>query len=75
VAKVTIDARGLKCPMPALKMTAALTKKEVVAGDVLEVVADCPTFEKDVKVWCGMYKKVLVMYRTEGATQRCQIQC
>ncbi len=26
-------------------------------GDVLEVIADCPTFEKDVRDWCSRAKK------------------
>ncbi len=75
MANIVLDAKGLKCPMPSLKMTEKLTKKEVNAGDVLEVVADCPTFENDVKVWCKMWKKVLVFMRDEGnGVRRCQIQ-
>jgi TusA-related sulfurtransferase len=75
MAKVLIEAKGLKCPMPTLKMTTALTKQQVKAGDVLEVVADCPSFESDVKAFCSMYKKVLVLMRDEGGgVKRCQVQ-
>jgi len=75
MAKVDLDARGLKCPLPALKMNSMLLKNEVKAGDVLEVLADCPTFEKDVKDWCSRTKKVLVFMRDEGnGLRRCQVQ-
>ena len=42
-----LDARGLKCPVPKLKMTAVYAKMK--RGDVLEVIGDCPTFEKDTR--------------------------
>jgi tRNA 2-thiouridine synthesizing protein A len=75
MAKVDLDARGLKCPLPALKMNNMLLKSEVKAGDVLEVLADCATFEKDLKDWCSRTKKVLVFIRQEGnGVKRCQVQ-
>jgi tRNA 2-thiouridine synthesizing protein A len=75
MSKLTFDARGMKCPMPALKMNSMLLKGEIKPGDVLEVVADCSTFEKDVKDWCTRTKKVLVFMRDEdGGAKRCQVQ-
>ncbi len=75
MAKASLDARGLKCPLPALKMNSMMLKNEVKPGDVLEVVADCPTFEKDVRDWCSRTKKVLVFIREEGnGVKRCQVQ-
>ncbi len=62
---VTIDARGLNCPVPSLKMTNAVMRKDVVPGDTLEVVADCDTFEADVRRWCETMKKVLVVVKDE----------
>lgn len=75
MAKAMLDARGMKCPLPALKMNGMLLKGEVKPGDVLEVVADCSTFEKDVKDWCTRTKKVLVFMRDEAnGVKRCQVQ-
>jgi tRNA 2-thiouridine synthesizing protein A len=75
MAIVKLDAKGLKCPMPTLKITTMVTRQEAKPGDILEAVADCPTFEKDVKAFCAMYKKVLVLMRDEGnGVKRCQIQ-
>ena len=62
---VTIDARGLNCPIPSLKMTNAVMRKDVEPGDTLEVMADCDTFEADVKRWCQVMKKVLVVIKEE----------
>ena len=73
-ATKVMDLKGLKCPMPTLKMTTAVFK-ECKPGDVLEVMADCPTFEKDVKIWCQRNKKVLLWIRDEGNNvKRCQVQ-
>jgi len=41
----TIDARGLKCPLPVLKARRAL--KALPAGAVLEVLADDPAAPAD----------------------------
>ncbi len=75
MATVQIDARGLKCPVPVLKMTNAVVKKEVNAGDTLVVLADCPTFEKDVKEWCKNMKKVLIVLQDVGNnTKKCEVR-
>ncbi|HVP57888.1 MAG TPA: sulfurtransferase TusA family protein [bacterium] len=74
MATVELDVRGQQCPIPVLKMTNALMKKEVTNGDTLIVLADCPTFEKDVREWCGNMKKVLVVIRDEGNSKRAEIR-
>ena len=72
MASKVIDARGLKCPQPQLKM---LTESHAMKkGDILEVVADCATFESDVRAWCQRTKKALLWMRNEGAAKRCQVQ-
>jgi tRNA 2-thiouridine synthesizing protein A len=72
MAVKVIDARGLKCPQPQLKM---LTESHSMQkGDILEVVADCSTFEADVRGWCARTKKALLWMRSEGSAKRCQVQ-
>jgi tRNA 2-thiouridine synthesizing protein A len=66
MATVEIDARGLKCPVPVLRMASAIMKKEVKPGDTLAVTADCPTFEKDVRDWCQKMNKVLIVMKDVG---------
>lgn len=69
---VILDAKGLKCPQPTLKVTAMSVKMK--PGDILEVTADCPTFEKDIREWVGRAKKVLLVMKDEGGAKKCQIQ-
>jgi tRNA 2-thiouridine synthesizing protein A len=68
----TLDARGLKCPQPTLKMTVAVNSMS--KGEVLEVLADCPTFEEDIKGWSERTRKTVLWVRDEGSFKRCQVQ-
>ncbi len=72
MATHTLDARGLKCPQPTLKVAAMAIK--IPKGDILEVTADCDTFEKDIRDWCTRAKKILVWFKTEGKDKKAQIQ-
>lgn len=72
MATQILDARGLKCPQPTLKLTVLAVK--MAKGDIMEVLADCPTFEHDVRSWCARSKKTLLWIRDEDGIKRCQIQ-
>jgi TusA-related sulfurtransferase len=74
MARVTLDYRGMNCPVPILKLNAAVIKKEVNPGDLIEVLADCPSFEADVKKWCTTSKKLLVKCYVNGSHKIAQIQ-
>lgn len=67
-----LDARGMKCPQPTLKMTVMAVKMK--PGDILEVTADCPSFEQDVRSWCMRSKKVMLWIKDQGGAKVCQIQ-
>jgi tRNA 2-thiouridine synthesizing protein A len=49
MAEITLDARGLACPMPIVKLAKAA--KDLASGDQITVLADDPGFEPDVKAW------------------------
>jgi tRNA 2-thiouridine synthesizing protein A len=73
VVLVKLDTLGLKCPQPVLKIAAA--SADIKEGNTLEVLADCPTFEKDVRLWCERVKKTLLWIKDEGNNKkRCHIQ-
>ena len=73
MVNVKLDTLGLKCPQPVMKIAAA--SAGISNGDILEVLADCPTFEKDVRLWCERTHRTLLWIRDEGVgTKRCQIQ-
>lgn len=46
----TLDARGLSCPGPLMKLKAAIDEME--AGQILKVLATDPGFYEDIKQWC-----------------------
>jgi tRNA 2-thiouridine synthesizing protein A len=56
-----LDAVGLKCPQPVLKLS--VMSAAMKAGEILELIGDCPTFEKDVTAWCARLKKTLLLIR------------
>ena len=68
-----LDMLGMKCPQPVLKI--AVKAPEMKPGDILEVLGDCPTFEKDVRAWCIRLDKLLLSVLDEGdGKKRIQIQ-
>ncbi|RPJ58715.1 MAG: sulfurtransferase TusA family protein [Acidobacteria bacterium] len=72
MAEKLIDAKGLRCPQPVLKIAAKMP--EMKAGDILVVEADCPTFEQDVRKWCDRMKKTLLAVNTKGTAKSIRIQ-
>jgi TusA-related sulfurtransferase len=44
-----LDVKGLQCPMPIVKIAKAM--KELVSGDLIEVVATDPGSVKDFAAW------------------------
>ena len=59
-----LDTLGLKCPQPILKVVAFQPNLE--PGDILEIVADCPSFPKDIKAWCNKTGKTLLYCMDDG---------
>jgi tRNA 2-thiouridine synthesizing protein A len=48
-AEKTLDAKGLKCPMPVVKTSKEI--KDVTIGGVLEVLATDPGSMADITAW------------------------
>lgn len=67
-----LDARGVRCPQPIIMMTSMVPR--IAPGDILEVVADCDTFEDDVRTWCGRWSRTLLAITHNGAEVTAQIQ-
>ena len=73
MATQLLDLKGLQCPQPRLKMSIASLSMH--PGDILEAVADCPTFESDIREWCANTKKALIWFKNEGGgVKRCQVR-
>jgi tRNA 2-thiouridine synthesizing protein A len=63
MAVKVLDTLGMKCPQPILKI--AVKAPDMQPGDILEVMGDCPSFEKDVRKWCERLNKVLLSVQNE----------
>ncbi len=72
MAVKVVDATGLKCPQPILKVTIAMP--EMQPGDILEASADCASFEEDIRKWCERMSKTLLAINRDGEKVTAQIQ-
>jgi tRNA 2-thiouridine synthesizing protein A len=68
----TLDARGLKCPMPILRTRKAL--KDVPIGEVLAVLATDPGAVKDFEAFCRTTGNELVESVAEAGVLRFRIR-
>lgn len=68
MAVEVLDTLGQKCPQPVLKI--AVKAPDMKHGDILEVLGDCPTFEKDVRRWCERLGKGFLSVKDEGAKRK-----
>ncbi|MFU8841299.1 MAG: sulfurtransferase TusA family protein [Nitriliruptoraceae bacterium] len=51
---VTVDASGLRCPLPVTRLAAALA--EVDVGTPVSLLATDPAARVDVPVWCRLHR-------------------
>lgn len=61
----TLDARGLRCPLPVLRATKLIA--EMQAGEQLEVTATDPGSTADMKGWAQVDPRVEVVSQEERA--------
>jgi tRNA 2-thiouridine synthesizing protein A len=73
MAMETLDCIGLKCPHPTLQV--ALLAVRLKPGDIIDVTADCATFEKDLKDWAARTKKTILWVKAlDGPKKQAQIK-
>ena len=52
VANVVVDASGLNCPMPLLKMKMALNSLQ--SSEIVRLIATDPSSQRDILSFCDM---------------------
>ncbi|KRQ87963.1 Coenzyme A disulfide reductase [Caloramator mitchellensis] len=63
---IKVDACGLQCPGPILKVKNEIEK--IKTGEILEVHVTDPAFSNDIKAWCGRTGNILLKIdRTAGS--------
>jgi len=50
--ELTVDATGLRCPLPIIRLAAAA--RTAPAGTVITLISTDPAAEPDVAAWCRM---------------------
>jgi tRNA 2-thiouridine synthesizing protein A len=55
---LTLDLKGLLCPLPVVKMAKAI--KEIEVGQVIEASATDPGVMVDIPAWCKSTKNELL---------------
>jgi tRNA 2-thiouridine synthesizing protein A len=68
----TVDARGLVCPMPTLRLAQAM--KRVPVGAVVELLSDDPGSELNMAAWVRNTGQELLLSQEEAETWRFQIR-
>jgi tRNA 2-thiouridine synthesizing protein A len=63
-----LNTIGLKCPMPVMKL--AVKAVYMKSGDILELWGDCPTFERDVRVWCERLGRLFLSVNIDGDNRK-----
>ena len=61
----TVDARGLKCPMPITKSMQAI--KKIKVGQVLEILTTDPGSKRDIPIWAQATKQELISIKELGS--------
>jgi len=56
--KLTLDCKGLSCPMPMMKLAKAV--KELNSGEVLEMLGTDPGTKSDLPKWCEKTGNVML---------------
>ncbi|RUM91576.1 MAG: sulfurtransferase TusA family protein [Thiomicrospira sp.] len=65
-----IDAKGLKCPMPVIKLQQQTRKSH--AGDRLLIECTDPGAEKDITSWCRVNKHRVI--KIDATNTGCTIE-
>ena len=69
---VVVDTRGLFCPVPIIRTSDAM--RNIVAGALLEVIADDPAIESDLPAWCRSNGHKIVSRSVTESTYRFWVQ-
>lgn len=67
-ASLVLDAKGLLCPWPVIKTSAAI--KQIGVGEVLEVLTTDPGSKPDISAWARMTGHELLDVEESGGDPR-----
>jgi cysteine desulfurase len=62
---ITVDARGFYCPVPVLKTREVFDSMNI--GDTLQVMADDPAAESDLRNWVKFTRQKIISVQRQGS--------
>lgn len=69
---VVVDARGLLCPMPVIRVQDAIAK--LAPGAIVQLLATDPGVRADVPAWCRVHGHNVEAVREEDDTLQVDIR-
>ncbi len=69
---IRVDTQGMRCPQPVLIL--AHRSRGQTPGTLVEVVGDCPTFEKDIRSWAERERKTILAVLGSGPKLTIQVR-
>lgn len=72
MVKVSVDACGLRCPMPLLKAKQALNN--VADGEIVEILATDGASMQDIKAYAAMSRHELILAIEDQGVFRYQLK-
>jgi tRNA 2-thiouridine synthesizing protein A len=70
--EIEVDARGLLCPLPVLRLAKAL--RDRAPGTIAVLLATDPVSVEDVQVFCRERKHELLVSSTQGPVFRFRVR-
>lgn len=58
MSAIFVDAKGLKCPMPVIKLQQQVRKSQ--PDEIITIACTDPGAEKDISSWCRVNKHELI---------------
>jgi len=69
---IIIDAKGLFCPVPVIKVAEAV--RNIDSGTVVELISDDAAVLRDVPAWCTKTGNTIQSLKKEGNVYRYSIR-
>ena len=70
---IIVDARGMRCPWPALRLARAM--RTAPAGSSVELLADDPAAEADIPALAAERGWALELHPEDGGVTRYRARC
>ncbi len=72
VSRIVVDARGLLCPLPVIRLQDAV--KNLPPGTEVELIGTDPGIMQDIPAWCRINGHLILESRSDGNQYHIQLK-